>query len=257
MQPKEPSNHLLNALSPSSRERLVAASTHLNLPLGTELFQRDERPRFLYLLTGGIGSVVFISEGGTSVELSTQGAEGLIGWMNLLGTQISQADCTMQVAGAGYRIPTAVMQREFNDSPEVRSRILEYGQHQVIFANQIAACNRLHRAEARFARWLLGLADRMDSNEILMTQEFMSTMLGTRRTTVAEVCGDLGRSGAIESRRGGLRIVDRAALEQRACECYAILRDHLRTLYRPPSTPSSTHPQGDSVPFARTGATQR
>ena len=231
MQSNPSSNRLLEALPASCRERLIAASTQVDLPLGTEFYLRDERPRFLYLLTSGIASLVFVSEAGNSVELATQGAEGLVGWPYLLGPQTSQGDCTMQVAGAGFRVPLAAVQREFDQVPEARARILEYVQHQAIFANQIIACNRLHRAEARFARWLLIMADRLHGNEISMTQEFMSGLLGTRRTTVAEVCADLARHGALESRRGGVRILDRPALEKHACECYRILHARFKALY--------------------------
>src|SRR5579875_2036817 len=172
--PNRPSNRLLDALPSDCRDRLLAGSVHMDLPLAAELYRRDERPKYLYLLTSGIGSVVFVSESGTSVELATQGREGLIGWLNLLGPYASQGDCTMQVAGAGYRVPLRAMQREFDDSADTRARVLEYAQHQSIFANQVVACNRLHRAEARFARWLLGVADRLGGPEISMTQEFMS-----------------------------------------------------------------------------------
>ena len=138
----------------------------------------------------------------------------------------------MQVAGSGYRFPIAVVQREFDRTAKFRDRVLGYAQHQSIAANQIAACNRLHRAEARFARWLLMVADRLGTDDITITQEFLSNMLGTRRTTVAEVGSELGRAGVIESRRGGLRIVNRPLLEQRVCECYAILRARYDALYR-------------------------
>lgn len=232
--PTQPSNRLLDALPSACRDRLLAASVHVELPLATPLYRRDEVPRYLYLLTSGIGSVVFTSENGTSVELATQGREGLIGWMNLLGPQTSQGDCSVQVPGSGFRVPLRAMQREFDESVETRALVLEYAQHQSIFANQVVACNRLHRAEARFARWLLGVADRLESADISMTQEFMSTMLGTRRTTVAEVCADLARAGAIANRRGGLRIANRPVLERHACECYGILRSHLEALYQSP-----------------------
>ena len=141
----------------------------------------------------------------------------------------------MQVGGAGYRLPLAVMQREFDDFPETRRRLLEYAQHQLTVANQVLACNRLHRAEARFSRWLLMVADRIGSDDLPMTQEFMSIMLGTRRTTVAEVASDLTRAGAVAGRRGGLRIADRTVLESRACECYQILRRRYVSLYSEPA----------------------
>ena len=225
-------NRLIAALPPSCAERLLAASTYIDLPLRTLLFVREEPPKFVYFLTAGMASIVFTSEEGTTIELATLGSEGLVGWSFLLGPMLTLADCNVQVAGAAYRIPLAAMQREFDSSPDIRRRVLEYSQQQVVFANQIAACNRLHRAEARFARWLLMVSDRVGSDDIMMTQEFLSNMLGTRRTTVAEVCAGLGRIGAIEGRRGGLRILDRDLLKTRACECYGVLAERYEALYR-------------------------
>jgi CRP-like cAMP-binding protein len=206
----------------------------MDLPLGKPLYLRDEDPRYLYFLTSGIGSVVFNSVRGTTVELSTQGAEGVLGWANLLGPERTPSDASMQVAGAGYRIPLAAIQHEFDTSAETRHRVLEYVQHQSIVANQVVACNRLHRAEARFVRWMLMVSDRIHSDDLPMTQEFMSVMLGTRRTTVTEVSSELARAGAVEGRRGGLRIINRKVLESRVCECYPILRARYDALYRAP-----------------------
>ena len=234
MQESEIRNRLLQALPSVARDRLLAASVQVNLPVGTELFCRAERPRFLFFLTSGIASVVFTAEDGATVELSTKGTEGLIGWAHLLGSLLASYDCTMQVAGTGYRIPLAVVQQEFDLSPAVRQRMLEYAQHQYGVANQVAACNRLHQAKQRFVRWLLMVSDRLGSDDLPMTQEFMSTMLGTRRTTVAEVSAELARAGAVEGRRGGLRIVNRAVLEAQMCECYPILRKRYLDLYRDP-----------------------
>lgn len=235
-------NRLLDRLPASCTERVLAAATRVELPLGAPVFERDQRPRYLHFLTSGIASVVFNSEQGASVEISTEGNEGLVGWLYLLGPIATQGDCTMQVSGAGYRVPIDVMQREFDGSVESRKLILEYAQYQTIVANQVLACNRLHRADARFARWLLMVSDRIQSDDLPMTQEFMSTMLGTRRTTVAEVAADLARAGAVSGRRGGLRIANRAALEQRACECYAVLSAGYRTLF---SSEMATIERGD------------
>ena len=227
-------NRLLEALPVETSARILAACTPVELPLGTELFRRDEEPRFLYLLTSGMASVVFTSKGGMTIELATQGADSVVGWSFLFGPLLQSSDCSMQVPGSGYRIPLSVMQREFDTCVELRKRILEYAQHQGVAVKQVAACNRLHRAEARFARWLLMVADRLGSEDLTMTQEFLSNLLGTRRTTVAEVCADLGRIGAIEGRRGGLRVINRRILEAHACECYSILSDRYKELYKQP-----------------------
>ncbi len=232
-------NRLLDILPATTVGRILSEASQVTLALGSALSDRERRPRHAYFLTEGIGSIVFNSERGTSVELSTEGCEGVIGWGNLLGPGLPIGGCTMQVAGGGYKIPLKVIQDEFDHDTEFRRRVLEYVQHQIVLANQVLACNRLHRAEARFSRWLLMVADRIQQDDLPMTQEFMSMMLGTRRTTVAEVASDLARAGAVEGRRGGLRIVNRAALEGRACECYGILRSRFDALYRTPLRPES------------------
>ncbi len=224
-------NRLLDCLAPENAQRIIAASQFVELPLRMQIFGNEVTPRYLYLLTTGVASVVFTSERGTSVELATLGNEGLVGWIYLLGSHASPMECMMQVSGEGYRVPLATMQREFNENVDFRSGVLEYVQHQNILANQIVACNRLHRAEARFARWLLMVQDRLNSDTLHMTQEFLSNMLGTRRTTVVEVSGMMQEAGAIENRRGLVRILDRAKLESFACECYPRLKVLLDDLY--------------------------
>jgi CRP-like cAMP-binding protein len=240
----QPTNRLLEALQPAVAQALLAAAVPVELPLGTRLFAANETPAYLYLLTSGLGSVVFNARDGSSVEISTQGREGLIGASFLLGPLSKSSDCHMQVAGAGFRIPLGVMQKAFHEDPQIRRRVLEFEQHQYIAVCQVAACNRLHRAEARFVRWLLMVADRV-GNEIAMTHEFMATMLGARRTTVTEVCADLARLGAIEGRRGGMHIQDRKVLEQHVCECYANLRCRFDALYaEPQDVPSPAEKNG-------------
>ena len=182
----------MEALPRSCADRLLSASAYTDLPDATELYRREEEPEDLYLLTSGIASLVLTSVAGTGIELATLCTEGLVGWIYLFGPLLEPSTCAMQVAGGGYRVPIAAVQRELDNTPEFRFRVLEYSQHQSIAANQIAACNRLHRAAARFSRWLLMMADRLGTEDITITQEFLSNLLGTRRTIVAEAGGYWG-----------------------------------------------------------------
>lgn len=140
----------------------------------------------------------------------------------------------MQVAGGGLRVAVADLRRLFLDSEEFRSRILEALQLQMLMVDQIAGCNKLHQASERLARWLLTAADRVNSETVCLTQEAISQMLGTRRTTVALVAGTLQRSGMIGYRRGLVKIVDRPALTEAACDCYGITRKLVDGLYSEP-----------------------
>jgi CRP-like cAMP-binding protein len=178
-----------------------------------------------------VASIVFTSERGTSIELATIGSEGLVGATFLLGPHTGHADSMMQVGGRGYVTPLKLLEQMFNDSPAFHKAGLEFCQHQTLQGEVIVACNRLHTAEQRFSRWLLMVQDRLQSDTITMTQEFLSNMLGTRRTTVAEVSAELARAGAIENRRGVVHILDRAKLESHACECYALLHELYDSLY--------------------------
>lgn len=222
----------LAALPAEDAERLMASAAHVELPLQTVLYKRNEIPRYMYLLTSGMSSAVYTSEQGNSIELSMIGDEGPVGWLLLLGKLPPVMECTMQVGGAGYRLPTAVLQREFDTNEAVRRTVLEFAQYKTLNAYQIAACNRLHKAGQRFARWLLTASDRSRLESMQLTQEFLGQMLGTRRTTVAEEAGRLQRLKAIEYSRGHIRITNRALLEQHACECYAITAKQFDSLFR-------------------------
>lgn len=231
MQPASPTSRFLRAIPAESADRIIDASRFVELPQKTQLYLRGERPRHLFLLTTGIASVVYSSSHGSTLELETIGGEGLVGWNFLLGASPSITDCFIQIAATGYRVPFAVLEQEFRESEAFRRYVLEFVQYESTQAQQIAVCNRLHQAEARYARWLLMVQDRIHSDKLTLTQEFLSTMLGTRRTTVAEVSSELARAGIIESRRGAVIIRSRAKLEARTCECYGVLQGLMTRLY--------------------------
>jgi CRP-like cAMP-binding protein len=234
MPPSSTQNRLLSSLAPENSQRLMASSQFVELPIRLTLHGSEQAPRYVYFLTSGIASMVFTSERGTTIELATLGNEGLVGAISLLGRHNGPIDCMMQVGGEGFRLPFAVAQQEFASCEDFRNRVLEFVQHQTILANQLVACNRLHRADARFARWLLMVQDRLHTDTLQMTQEFLSNMLGTRRTTVAEVSAILQRAAAIEARRGLVKISDRPKLISYACECYPVLKELLDSLYANP-----------------------
>ena len=138
----------------------------------------------------------------------------------------------MQMEGSGLKIAMVDLKEAFDSSEEIRQRILETVQEQALTIGQIAACNRLHEAEERLARWLLMARDRTQSDVLNITQEFLAEMLGARRTTVTMVAGALQRSGFIEYRRGQVRILDRINLEAAACDCYKVIKRLYDGLYK-------------------------
>jgi CRP-like cAMP-binding protein len=137
----------------------------------------------------------------------------------------------MQLDGTALRIPLSALLEAFRSSEEIRDRILEVVQQQALSVSQIAGCNRLHGAEERLARWLLMVQDRIESDVLDLTQEFLAEMLGAQRTTVTMVAGALQESGLIEYRRGHVRIVNRPLLEEAACDCYQVVRRLHQNLY--------------------------
>lgn len=229
--PGSGSNLLLSALSEESRELILARSKPVVLPLKTILYRPDEMPQYAYFMTSGVASVMAIMEDGESVEVIMIGPEGLVGSLYLIGPRIAHTQCIVQSEGSALRIPLQELRRIFRSSEEVRDRILEFVQAQTFTLGQIAVCHRLHTADQRLARWLLMVRDRLQSDPLILTQEFLGEMLGSRRTTVTLVAGALQRSGLIEYSRGRVSILNGERLEDTACRCYQIIKKIDRNLY--------------------------
>jgi CRP-like cAMP-binding protein len=234
-------NLLLNALSPESRELLLSRSKTIALPLRSTLQRQDEPPQYAYFLLSGVASVVATLENGESVEVMMIGREGVVDGLDLIGPAVSHTDCFIQSDAAAIRIPVSDLRRAFRESEEIRDRILEFVQAQAFSQRQIAACHRLHNAEERLARWLLTVRDRIDSDLLVLTQEFLAQMLGSRRSTVNIVAGTLHRSGLIEYSRGRVHILDADRLESVACNCYHIIKNLSRNLYSDAVLRGATH----------------
>lgn len=224
-------NNFLEGLSRANRERLLSASKMTDLPLRTELQSQNQEPRNVYLLVAGIASVVVNLVDGGSSEVIVIGREGLTGGISLLGPSAPPTECYMQVAGAGYKLPFAYLKAAFLDTEEIRTRLLEVVQQQVLTMSQISACNKLHDNEARLARWLLMVQNRLQDDVLPLTQEFLSVMLGSQRSTIAVSAGTLQRAGLIEYRRGKVKILSRENLEGAACDCYAVTKRLYTSLF--------------------------
>ncbi len=219
-----PENLLLSSLTAANRDLLLAHSTAVDLPIRTALYEAERTPKFAYFMTSGIASVVTtMAEGGTA-EVVVIGKEGLVGSLHLLGAAPVPTRCFMQLSGSALRIPLSDLREAFRTSEEIRDKVLEFVQQQALCISQIAGCNRLHGAEERLARWLLMVHDRIDSDILNLTQEFLAEMLGAQRTTVTMVAGVLQQSGLIEYRRGHVRIKSHEKLEEAACDCYQVTK---------------------------------
>ena len=225
-------NLLLDAVSPEVRQALVALCKPVDLPLRSMLHEQSEMPVYAYFIVSGIASVVVTMPEGGSAEVGLIGREGLVGAAHILGPTPMPAQCFIQMAATALRIRLDDLRSMFLKEDDLRRRLLQFIQQQTVTLEQIAACNKLHEAEARLARWLLMCHDRADQNIMTTTQEFIADMLGTRRTTVTLVAGSLQRRGLIDYRRGKVTIQDRPGLEAVACDCYRVIKEAVAALYQ-------------------------
>ena len=215
------SNSILNALPHSSTD-FAPGSRPCRFPWTPST--RRMNPRFAHFLTSGIASVVTTMMDGGCVETGMWAREGLAECMHIGASDRVPSRCFMQLGGTALRMPFADLVSEFANVQALREGIQNSMQAQALILGQLIACNRLHEVEERLARWLLMLQDRVADDVLLITQEFLAEMLGSRRTTVTMAAGALQRIGLIEYQRGHVHILDRERLESAACECYPVIR---------------------------------
>ena len=226
----EPQNRLLAAMPPVDRERFFADLEPVVLSLRQVLYEIGAPLEHLYFVEQGIASVLTTMADGSTIEVGMIGREGAVGVSALLGGRVSAQHIVVQVPGAALRMNARLCKEAFNQSEDVRSLILRFAESMMNLSAQTAGCNRLHSIEQRCARWLLMAHDRIQSDVLPMTHEFLSSMIGVRRPGVTETAGEFQRSGLIRYHHGQLTIVDREGLEAVACECYLIDHDRLQLL---------------------------
>ena len=218
------SNSLIDSLSKEIQESFRSRLEPIALPSGTFLYRAGEKPKYAHFMTSGLASVVTSMSDGRTSEVGIWGRESLVESMHLLGPAKVPNNCFIQVEGTALRMRFSDLQDEFQASERFRNLVLQSIQIQGLTLSQLAACNRLHEAEERLARWLLMVEDRVGESSYSLTQEFLGDMLGARRTTVTLAAGALQKSGLITYRRGRIRILDRENLEHASCECYETVR---------------------------------
>jgi CRP-like cAMP-binding protein len=220
-------NRLLAELPPAALQELIENSDPVRLPKKLVLYEVGAPLEHVYFIEEGVASVLTMMEDGASSEVGMVGPEGLIGVSALLGGSTSAQHVVVQLPGTAHLIPASRCKTVFDRHPGVRAVLLRFIEDLLNLSAQTAACNRLHSVEQRTARWLLMAADRVGSNVLPLTQEFLAAMLGVRRSGVSEAAGELQRSGLIRYRRGEITIIDRAGLEKTACECYDLDRQRI------------------------------
>jgi CRP-like cAMP-binding protein len=220
-------NRLLAALSPADRSLLERVGETLPMKQGVVLQEPGQPIEHVYFPHEGMISLLAVMTDGQAIETATVGSEGVVGAMSGFGTRLGFTRAVVQAPGNASVLPTREFRKAIQASVSLGNLMVSYNEVLLAQIQQTAACNALHPVEARLARWLLQTRDRTDSDTLPLTQEFLSQMLGVRRTTVTLVARQLEQAGVIRHRRALIEIADREGLEQVACECYAVVRAQL------------------------------
>lgn len=217
-------NHLLAALPAADLERVTNRLKLVSLPLGHALYESGSRQRAVYFPTTAIVSLLYTLADGSSVEIAVVGNEGIIGVSLFMGGETTPSRAVVQSAGYAYRLPSKFLKQEFTLGGPMQHLLLRYTQALLTQMAQTAVCNRHHSLDQQLCRWLLLSLDRLAGNELVITQELIANMLGVRREGVTEAAGNLQNAGLIKYSRGRITVLDRAGLEERTCECYAVVK---------------------------------
>ncbi|MBA3592474.1 MAG: Crp/Fnr family transcriptional regulator [Polaromonas sp.] len=234
--PDPKKNQLLAALPDAEWQRWLPLLEPVDLPLGMVVYESGSTLSHVYFPTTAIVSLLYVMENGASAEIAVVGHEGVVGISLFMGGESTPSRGVVQSAGCGFRMPAAAIKEEFKRAP-VLHLLLLYTQALITQMSQTAACNRHHSLDQQLCRWLLISLDRLQGNELVMTQELIANMLGVRREGVTESAIKLQNQGLIRYSRGRITVIDRLGLEERTCECYAVVkREYDRLL---PSTQAS------------------
>jgi CRP-like cAMP-binding protein len=231
-------NRLLASLPERDRSRLIPQLEILTLFAKETVYESAEEMNYVYFPLDCIIVLISSVEAKATVEVGLIGYEGLVGAQILMGAKHSNSQALILVEGKALRLPATVLRKEAKRSGRLRELILTYANALLAQSAQLAACHRYHTPQARLARLLLMIGDRMKTAELRITQEMLARLLGTRRATVTEASNQLQDSGLIESVRGRIKFLDRKGLETKACSCHGII-----TAQQPIGSGNKSHSQ--------------
>lgn len=219
-----PQNKILAALPSEEYDRLLPRLTPVPLPLGESLYETEDRIKYVYFVNTGIVSLVTHLKEGSGVEVGLVGNEGMVGLSIALGDDVSPSQAIVQIADGAMRMEAAALREELKGGGRLQPLLLRFTMAMLRQVSQSAACNRSHHVAERLARWLLTCYDRVEGDELRLTQEFIAEMLGTRRAGVSEAAGILQGAGLIRYTRGHITVTDREGLAEFSCECYGVVK---------------------------------
>ena len=217
-------NHLLDALPAREYERLAPHLELIPMELGDVLYESGSQLRYVYFPTTSIISLLYVMEDGASAEIAIVGNEGILGISLFMGGNTTPSRAVVQSAGHAFRLKAELLKNEFGRFGPTMHLLLRYTQALITQMAQTAVCNRHHSVDQQLCRWLLLSLDRLQTNELSMTQELIANMLGVRREGVTEAAGKLQDAGLIRYNRGRIAVLDRPGLEARSCECYQVVK---------------------------------
>jgi len=217
-------NRLVAAMPADVLERIQPRLERVPLALGKVIYEADETLTHVYFPTTAIVSLLYTMENGSSAEMGVVGCDGVVGIAVFMGGDTTPNRAVVQSAGHAYRMELKDFRDEFRRVGELHRLLLLYTQSLLTQMSQTAVCNRLHSVEQQLCRWLLLSHDRLESDELIMTQELIANMLGVRREGVSVAAHRLQGAGLIRYKRGHLTILDRPGLESEVCECYQVVK---------------------------------
>jgi CRP-like cAMP-binding protein len=222
--PRPSDNQLLASLPEVDLERWRPLLEPVDMPLGMVLYESGRPQSHVYFPTNSIVSLLYVLEDGSSAEIAVVGNEGLVGVSLFMGGGSTPSRAVVQSAGYGLRLAAHVLKDDFERGGPILHLLLRYTQALITQMAQTAVCNRHHSLDQQLCRWLLLSMDRLQGDELVMTQELIANMLGVRREGVTEAALKLQRAGLIRYARGHITVLDRPGLEHRTCECYAVVK---------------------------------
>jgi CRP-like cAMP-binding protein len=235
MNPSPTDNLILAALPNDVYKKLLPELEFVEMPLGHPLYESGGRLQHVYFPVEGIVSLLYVTEAGSSAELAVVGCEGMVGVSLFMGGETTPNRAVVQSACKAYRMPAASLKTSFAEGGALQLILLKFTQALITQISQTAVCNLHHSVDQQLCRWLLLSIDRLPANTLQMTQELIANMLGVRRQGVTESAGKLEREGLITYRRGLITVLDRPGLEQRACECYGVVKRETERLLPQPA----------------------
>jgi len=222
--PSPHQNHLLEALPASDYERVASHLDLIPMKLGDVLYESGATLRYVYFPTTSIISLLYVMEDGGSAEIAIVGNEGVLGISLFMGGDTTPSRAVVQSAGFAFRLKAQLLKDEFARIGSTMYLLLRYTQALITQMSETAVCNRHHSVDQQLCRWLLLSLDRLQSNELSMTQELIANMLGVRREGVTDAAGKLQKAGLIRYQRGRITVLDRPGMEALSCECYQVVK---------------------------------